>query len=433
MEIETEESLLQKCRTQIEHRLNWGSSDAWATHDYELLSRKIYDVTNVNLSVATLKRIWGKIRYDSKPTITTLNTLAQYIEYENWRAFVQHHSAARENGHAPALNGHSHEDAPDPRKKSRSNFIKIAACFIVLLVTAGIVYFKTSQKPVSSPLNPSSFEFSSKKIVDVGVPNTVIFDYDASSATASDTIYIQQSWDKRLRGQVTHLEKQHTSIYYYPGFFQAKLIVNEQIMKEHNLFIKTDGWLPLVEQRPVPVYFKESDAVHDGTMSLTKEQIQSFNVDLQPTTPWTDFYNVRDFEGLTSEAFKFETEIRNDYKDGSAACQFAMIQVLLEGATLTLPLSIPGCVSELNFMGKDGKKTDLSALGVDLSKWVKVVCVIQDNLITVNINDNPAFTIPQVMPATKIVGLVYRFQGTGSVNSLKLSRVNGDTVYEENF
>src|SRR5437868_7604723 len=102
MEIETEDMLLQKCRTLIEAKLGWGDPAAWATNDYELLGQKIQEVTNVNLSIATLKRIWGKIRYDSRPTITTLNTLAQFLGFENWRAFTQHHSKMNGNGHTHA-------------------------------------------------------------------------------------------------------------------------------------------------------------------------------------------------------------------------------------------------------------------------------------------------------------------------------------------
>ena len=77
MNIQTDEMLLQKCRNLIEEHSGWGSSETWTSQDYELLSEKIAEETNVQLSVATLKRIWGKIRYESKPTIniTTLYIL----------------------------------------------------------------------------------------------------------------------------------------------------------------------------------------------------------------------------------------------------------------------------------------------------------------------------------------------------------------------
>jgi hypothetical protein len=124
----------------------------------------------------------------------------------------------------------------------------------------------------------------------------VIFDYDARAAKPSDSIFIQQSWDKRLSKVVARDQKQHTSIYYYPGYFQAKLRVNDQIVKEHDLFIKSNGWLPLVDVSPVPVYFKTADIVsNDGSIRLPLQKIVENNIQLQPKAPWVGYYNVGDF------------------------------------------------------------------------------------------------------------------------------------------
>src|SRR5690349_20029493 len=76
-----------------------------------------------------------------------------------------------------------------------------------------------------------NYSFSSKKIVSEGVPNSVVFDYDASTAPV-DSVIIQQSWDERLRTKVSKRDHQHTSIYYTPGFFKAKLVVNNEIVRE---------------------------------------------------------------------------------------------------------------------------------------------------------------------------------------------------------
>ena len=177
MEIEDE---LHRCCVLIEERLGWGSSSSWATHDYELLSQKIQEVTEVNLSIATLKRIWGKIRYDSKPTITTLNTLAQYLGFENWRSFTQTH-AVGVNGQAHAINGQS---AILPKafakKLGTRNYVVISA---LLLAAAAGVYWKVYQKEIHPTINPALYSFSSKQVLGEGVPNTVIFDYDASAAS----------------------------------------------------------------------------------------------------------------------------------------------------------------------------------------------------------------------------------------------------------
>ena len=89
MGLETDDKFVQKCLLLIEKELGWGDAKDWSTRDFEALSGRIMEKTHVQLSVVTLKRVWGRIRYESKPTITTLDTLTQYIGFENWRAFKQ--------------------------------------------------------------------------------------------------------------------------------------------------------------------------------------------------------------------------------------------------------------------------------------------------------------------------------------------------------
>lgn len=105
--------LLQQCCRLIEEKLGWGSSDNWQNQDFEALSSRIFDHTQVALSVSTLKRVWGKVKYDNFPALTTLNTLAIFAGYEHWRDFRQQQLA--ETGpepapepvyHAAQLNGH---------------------------------------------------------------------------------------------------------------------------------------------------------------------------------------------------------------------------------------------------------------------------------------------------------------------------------------
>ena len=77
MDNNSDQYYLSRALIQIETLFNRGASDNWTTYDFEKLSEAIFDRTQVRLSVTTLKRIWGKLKYDSAPTLTTLNTLAQ--------------------------------------------------------------------------------------------------------------------------------------------------------------------------------------------------------------------------------------------------------------------------------------------------------------------------------------------------------------------
>jgi hypothetical protein len=439
--MDADEILLHKCKSLIQAKLGWEESESWTNHDFQVLSEKIQEATGVNLSVATLKRIWGKVKYDSKPTITTLNTLAQFTGYESWRAFKQNQAAVSGIGNGQ-LNETRHDDTRHGEAGSSSNktvkhkrlwrsgLVGTALCGGILFI---LVY--GFRKVPETQKHPAQYSFSSKKVVSEGVPNSVIFDYDASAASV-DSVFIQQSWDERRRTQVSRDGHQHTSIYYTPGFFQAKLVVAGEIVKEHNLWITSNGWMAIARQEPVPVYFKDADFRRPGMLSLPVSKLKESNIAFQPETPWTSYYNVKDFGDIRTDNFIFETEVRSEYKEGSAVCQFVNIVLLLEGSVVIIPLSIKGCVSDLFLAvddhGFDGKKTDLSAFGCDLSQWVKVRCEVKNGKGSIFINDLMAHDI-EVKGSKKIVGLVYRFQGTGSINEVRLSSQDGTAKFEDTF
>jgi hypothetical protein len=82
-----DQGLMRQVKRLFEEKTGWGDSDLWNNQDFLELSEMIFDQTGVALSHVTLKRIWGKVRYDSLPHIKTLNTIVQFLGYRNWREF----------------------------------------------------------------------------------------------------------------------------------------------------------------------------------------------------------------------------------------------------------------------------------------------------------------------------------------------------------
>ena len=421
----TDELLLTKAKKLIESKINWGDSNDWTNQDFVALSEKMQEQLNVPLSHVTLKRIWGKVKYESLPNTHTLNTLVQFIGYENWREFkIQNGNGAVQPDASPQVKPTITTHSPRRLFKMidvASTIILLAGCFLIF------VQAKKSQ------LNPADYTFSSKKVVSVGVPNTVIFDYDASKSP-SDIVIIQQSWDTKLRTNVSKNDRQHTSIYYFPEYYRAKLIVGNQIVKEHHLFIMSDGWLTAVNTEPVPVYFKKEDALVDGKMALSVEKIKSQNIKLQPDVRTTLYANVRDFGEIYTDRFTFETSVKNDYKEGSSVCQKTNIYLLADEAWIGIPLCAKGCVSdaELLFAGTlvSGKKKDLSVFGTDFNDFVNVKIESADGKAKIFLNDVLTYEI-DVKKRAKIIGMYFAFEGTGSVDFVKLK--SEKAVFEDQF
>ena len=78
---------LQLCIRLIEQKLNWRPAEEWRNYEFTELSEKILDATSVNLSATTLKRIFGKLKYESLPSSATLNALAAFLGYASWMDF----------------------------------------------------------------------------------------------------------------------------------------------------------------------------------------------------------------------------------------------------------------------------------------------------------------------------------------------------------
>jgi hypothetical protein len=432
----TDEFLIEKTIKLFESNTGWGDSAEWTNQDFVILSEKIQERTGVALSHVTLKRVWGKVKYDSLPNTHTLDTLVQFLGYQNWRDFKCQNGngkAAKDTVTEIVANGSAHNEvkevklAPVKRKAVLKGILVVAAL-------SGATLLVFSIKKSEPKIIDKDYSFSSKKVVSEGVPNSVIFNYDATKSPY-DSVVIQQSWDKHLAVRVSKNEHQHTSIYYYPDYYKAKLIVGGKVVSMHRLLIKSDGWVPIVTLRPIPVYFSKTDAMSNGKFGLSVAKIESRNIKMQPSPPYVIYSNVQDLGEIYSDDFVFETSLRNDYNLGAGACQTTNIYILCEGTAIAIPLCAKGCVSNADLIFTNyfasGKQNDLSMFGVDFSSYVKVRVESKNGKGTIFINDKPVYTIAHDVARSKIIGFDYSFEGTGSIDYVKLT--NDKVHYEDDF
>jgi len=402
---------IRRLVTIIEQQLDWGDAATWQSKDFEILNQLIFDKTKISLSASTLRRVWGRVEYKNLPSGTTLDTLAMFAGFENWRAFVRSNS---HRGKSAAVSQPMVKPAV-----GRPKFNSIIATTLVLAVILIGIYF--TERPRAS-INTNNYKFSSKRLTG-SIPNSVIFSYDAT-ASPTDSIYIQQSWDPRTKTLVSKNLHQHTSVYYEPGFYQAKLVVGGKTVKQHKLMIPTDGWLGLVENKPVPVYFKQADFVGKEVMRLNAGAGWIKNVGFAAQVPFIKYYNVGNFAPVPLTDFSYSVRVKNEYSEGSAACQFASVSLITDSGPIIIQLSTKGCVSELNMINVNllisGKNVDLSGFGVDFSDWALVSCKSAGGKIQYYVNNKLVYEAPMPSYKVKIVGIGFAFQGAGAVKNIEL-------------
>lgn len=434
--------LLARCRTLVEAKLGWGDSKEWSNADFEALSENILEETGVSLSVSTLKRLWGRIKYASKPQAATLNALAQFVGYASYRDFelaekqqevVPNKVVSTKPAEAVFAKTSIEKRASEKRPISKS-----AIWSIGLVMGIGLslfLAFSLSQKQRQERPAPAKYSFSSHPVA-AGIPNSVVFTFDVSQAK-TDCLFVQQTWDESKRFTIKKGQHEATSIYYYPGFFTAKLTVDSIVVKQHKLLVKTDGWLPMVEHQPVPVYFKPEESTRNGAFGLSIEQLASRSILMQPEVPSVLYYYIDDLGDLSSDNFTLETSVRNTFSTGSGACQKSQVVVLCENSMFVLPLSIPGCTSAIDAFvpGRliKGSKTDLSKFGVDFKDWAELRLAVKDKAVEVFLDEKSILKTAFSFNAGRIIGVGYSFEGTGLVDYVRLYNGAGKVAFREEF
>lgn len=56
--------------------------------EFDELREDIETKVGSTISLSSIKRIWGYVKYDGFPTASTLNTLARYVDYPGWHEFM---------------------------------------------------------------------------------------------------------------------------------------------------------------------------------------------------------------------------------------------------------------------------------------------------------------------------------------------------------
>jgi len=415
---------LHLCKQQIEQLLNWGNSSEWGSEEYEELRIKIFEKTQVQLSVSTLKRIWGKVRYQSFPSLVTLNAMARFANYNSWRDFKRYHD----------LNSFSAipDSTGEKNKKSDSIIYSYKRIWIVAGILIFGVFLFWILKHEKTRNNTRAATFTSRVISD-DLPNSVVFNFHTS---VQDSVYIQQSWDPARREKVSGSDSIHTSIYYHPGYFLAKLIVNGFIKKETTVFIKTKGWKGIIDKNPVPVYLSDQEIKNTGYMGINSTLLQRKTGTEVFNGVWVKFSNVKEYNGIDAGNFTLNTVLKNTSTLEQSVCRSTKVVILGIGKAIVIPLTSKGCTADIRlFTGDkliDGKTTDMSAFGCDFNKFQHLSCQINQKKLMIYLNNKQIFSNSHENNLGRIVGIRIEFEGAGEVKSVKLE-TPGQTPYEEHF
>jgi hypothetical protein len=432
-------SHIEECLRLIETKWQRGNREEWSSYDFEKLNTAIFDTTGVSLSVSTLKRLFGKVSYPNLPSVHTLNTLARFAGFEDWNDFRQRHpsppsTAALQQNTIPAFQqttipAPQQTTIPATAPTTRGPRPALTRWWpLLLLPLAILLYSLLNSRNGNHPLpNPSQYSFTANKIISEGVPNSVVFHY-RTPVNPTDSVFIVQTWDMSRRIAVPPTGTDYSAIYYYPGYFKAKLIVDTQIVRTHDLMITSNGWLALAQADPVPIYFKKEEVARKEGIEVDSNTLARYHLTLQPAAPRVRLFYIKDLGDLSDSAFTFETTLKTGPPQGSGVCQNVQVLIQCKNDVFIIPLAAKACIGDIGLYAAGAMATsrnaDLSGFGCDLTQWTTLRVTSSHRHLTFLVNGKPAWSANFPDNPEDIVGVQYRFTGTCAVKNARFTTTN---------
>lgn len=457
----SDKELINICLEEISHKLGHDDPGSLRQRDIEHLCAEIEKRTGILISLSTIKRLLNG-QYNRLPQTATLNAITAYLGYQSWQDFKVKNQGLRqsqpdslrqpfdelrvmkpdgltvesENQQSVDLQGVSLSLSKTGLKKGwrwlSYKTVVLGVAVTLLLMMVSLKYFSRT-----ASFSEKDASFSVKKITSNDIPNTVVFSYDLSKADG-DSFFIQQSWDTDRRVRIDKNKNTLTDIYYEPGYHNAKLIVNDKVVKTIDVSIPTNGWFFYSKQamfKGLPTYIHPASAVKDGVLALSTEDLISNKIDTLHENAYAYTFFPEKFDA-GSDNFSFKTRIR--FKEiRNVKCPVIMHEVFGQSNSLFFFTTLPGCTGNIDArIGEhylSGKTNDLSAFGCDVRQWHDMEVVVKNKEAKIYIDQKEVFSKTYTKSPGLITGLTFMSNGLCEIDNIELKGLDGKIVYQNDF
>jgi hypothetical protein len=259
------------------------------------------------------------------------------------------------------------------------------------------------------------------------VPVKVNFSYQVHKKPVS-TAFVWPTWEQKDRIKIDQQKGNTDYIYYYPGFYRTKLMVDGQLVKEQDLLINTNGWLACVEQPEQPLYLQKDDfVVKRGLLEIEDGLLPRYGIPFRPVPPLLRFFYISDFKGLMNDNFDFETNVKTTFESGDSESEYIEVIIHCKDDALVIPVCSMRNASRAYLYAagveRHGERGELQNFYADIRQWVKLKVHGENKIVTISLNDSNPIKVKLADKPTEIVGVQIRFNGYGSVKGTRLSNI----------
>ncbi|WP_066631419.1 hypothetical protein [Labilibacter marinus] len=397
---------------QTEKKFGRGKRHVWKNRDFEDLSHAIHIKTKVLISVATLKRLFGKVKTpdDYSPQQSTLDALINYTGYD-----------------------------PNTSKNKSSNkkLLVIILGVIVLMFTIAALTLYFVAKPFVNKSEQVTLKGKLSLIKTEGTcPTTAYFNLELPQTR--DSIFVNFGDLSPLK-TVNGLET-ISHFYAFPGQFVARLRTkNQALARSNKILVPTNGWQSFAyyfdkdnRERYYPIPMEKG--IKDGVFHVEPRTIASIGIDTtQIVSVRVDNYQRTDING---DSFDYFARIKSSLFWPAIRCYSTFITI--EGALgkVQFKFMTEGCSTYgsyiLSEIKKSGSDSDLSNFIVGRNQWLDVRIKNEDKNVQVLVNDEEVFVGNYNKSIGDIIGTTIEFHGSGFVDKVKLS-AGEECIFEGDF
>ncbi len=421
---------LQYCLQEVEKKLNWGESSSWREPEFLQLSEIIYNKTQISISPQTLKRLYGKIKYNEyyNPQRATKDALAKFIGFADWIDFKTHFNEEK--------NYIVQQKKPYlwKRKSFKGILIVLMAVFSILIIS------KISKVNFTEENKPMSFSFDIADSI-AYVPYTVSVKYNIKKFP-SDSNYLDFDFTHPITGpEIKKLDKQQSLnnfTYQIPGYYHVSLESDGRKLAYKNILAMSESWdsyfFPEAEPR-LWLDNKIQPIDREGYLYYSPEYLNKNGFDIKSVF----FVNHQLFKKFKIDGDHFEMKVRfkNSKETGGITCFDFLSNLYSEKNLSYFRLMESGCSGYSGIKVGDtevtGIKENLSSITFNKENWNILHVIVENNTVVIFINDQMIFSGNYQGSNGKIVGLEYRFKGTGIIDYIRLKDLGTNQEFFDDF
>ena len=389
----------------VEKKLAHGKRKSWKNKDFEKLSFIIHRQTKVLISVATLKRLFGKVKTDRSytPQPATIEALKLFCDFDKLYTKQQ---------------------------TNRYRQLKIMTWSMVTLVILAIVYLiiinpnpmLEDEVNVTAALNITRVEGK--------CPATAFFDILTDNPAAS----LEINFGDGTMRIPTKKKRSISHFYAYPGLFNVGIYdKNKRISNEEAVLVETDRWQGIAHyhgepvERYYPLLFEDifhDEVVHAEPMALAKAGLDTTKV----LVVRIDNYRATTFSG---DSFELNARVKNGTFWPGIRCYSVILMVQGTYGKVSIKLVEEGCSGYSELIAGEIRQfgtEEISALSVSLKDWLDVKIVNRDKNIIIALDGKKVLSSSYQKSIGDIVGGSVIFHGSGTLDMFELQSQGNEIV-----